>query len=74
MEDEKKERARRLNVERVKRFHEKHQLKKFFVDIPKDRLEKIDKRLEVDGLTRKDFLLQAFDFYKRNGGFPSDKS
>ncbi len=69
----KEERLKRLNRERVDRYRQKHGDSKFNVTFYGDEVENflipLRKRLEEDGITRKEFLIKSFEEYVKRGGF-----
>lgn len=72
----KEERLKRLNVERVRRYKQKHGAKQFSVEFVGDEIETIleplFKRLNQDNVTCKEFLKKSFEEYCKRGGFSGD--
>lgn len=69
----KEERLKRLNVERVQRYHQKHGYKTLKVDLHGSEIESFlipfQERLKQDGITYKEFLMKSFEEYCKRGGF-----
>ena len=72
----KKERIARQNREGIKRFREKHKYKKFNVEFYGEEVNQIliplNKMLDEEKMTRKEFLAKSYKEYVKRGGFTED--
>ena len=62
-EEAKKKHLSELNIARVNRYFETHEMQKFSATLTKERYDQIDKALRENGMTKKEFIENAIDQY-----------